>query len=86
MIILMIIKKNTLRQYEEGINEVMGVNYDQEKKEYIKKEDKWRRRTTKEKKEKCDNLGDNEKEQLRKYEKKGKEVIHINLDYEKRNI
>ena len=38
-------------------------------------------RTTKEKR---DNLGDNEKEQLRKYEKKGKEVMHDNLDDEKK--
>ena len=38
-------------------------------------------RTTKEKR---DSLGDNEKEQLRKYEKKGKEVMHDNLDDEKK--
>ena len=42
----------------------------------MKKEDK-------RKKEKRDNLGDNEKEQLRKYEKEGKKVIGHNLDDEK---
>ena len=39
----------------------------------MKKED------NKRKKEKRDNLGDNEKEQLRKYEKKGKKVMRDNL-------
>ena len=46
----------------------------------MKKED------NKRKKEKRDNLGDNEKEQLRKYEKKGKKVMHDNLDDEKSSI
>ena len=46
-------------------------------------EDKWKVRTTKEKKEKRDNLSDSEREQLRKYEKKGKKVMHDNLDDEK---
>ena len=40
----------------------------------------------KRKKEKRDNLRDNEKEQLRKYEKEGKKVLHHNLDDKKRSI
>ena len=43
-------------------------------------------RTTKEKRRKRDNLGDNEKEQLKKYEKKGKKTMHDNLDNEKRTF
>ena len=46
----------------------------------MKKED------NKRKKEKRDNLGDIEKEQLRKYEKKGKKVMHDNLDDKKSSI
>ena len=38
------------------------------------------------KKEKSDNLCDNEKERLRKYEKKGKKVMRDGLDDETRNI
>ena len=44
----------------------------------MKKED------NKRKKEKCYNLGDNEKEQLRKYKKEGKKVMRDNLDDEKK--
>ena len=44
----------------------------------MKKEDK------KIKKAKRDNLGDDEKEQLRKYKKKVKKVMHGNLDDEKK--
>ena len=40
----------------------------------MKKED------NKRKKEKRDNLDDNEKEQLKKYEKEGKNVMRDNLD------
>ena len=40
----------------------------------------------KRKKEKRDNLVDNEKEQLRKYEKKGKKVMRDNLDDENKII
>ena len=36
-------------------------------------------RTTKEKKENCDNLNNIKKEQLRKYEKEGKKVMRDNL-------
>ena len=43
----------------------------------LKKED------NKRKKAKHDNLVDNEKEQLRKYEKEGKNVLRHNLDNEK---
>ena len=39
----------------------------------MKKED------SKRKKEKCDNLGDNEKEQVRKYKKEGKKVKRDSL-------
>ena len=46
----------------------MRVNFDDKKRVY-KKVDNNR------KKEKLHNLGDNEKEQLRKYEKKGKKVM-----------
>ena len=46
----------------------------------MKKED------NKSKKEKHDNPGNNEKEQLRKYENKGKKVMRVDLDDEKRNI
>ena len=49
----------------------MRDNLEEEKKEYSKKED------NKGKKEKCDNLGGNEKEQLRKYEKEGKKLCVI---------
>ena len=45
----------------------MRYNLDDEKKDYLKKEDNQR------KKEWCDNLHDDEKGQLRKYEKKRKE-------------
>ena len=37
---------------------------------------------SKRKKEKCDNLNIDEKEQLRHYEKKIKKTMHDNLDYE----
>ena len=37
----------------------------------------------KRKKEKRDKLGDNGKEQLRKYEKEGKKFVHDNLDEKK---
>ena len=40
----------------------------------------------KRKKEKRDNLVDNEKEQLRKYEKKGKKVMRDNFDDENKII
>ena len=43
------------------------------------------KKENKKKKEKGDILNDNKKEQLRKYEKEGKKVMHDNLD-EKRNI
>ena len=43
----------------------------------IMNKNKLKKRTKKEKK--CDILGDNEKEQLRKYKKKGKKVMHDNL-------
>ena len=43
------------------------------------------KKENKRKKEKGDILNDNKKEQLRKYEKEGKKVMHDNLD-EKRNI
>ena len=38
------------------------------------------------KKKKRDNLGDSEKEQLRKYKKKGTKVMRDNLDDKKRSI
>ena len=47
------------------------------KKEHLKRED------IKRKKEKCDNLDDNKKKSLRKYEEKGKKVMHDNLDERK---
>ena len=50
------------------------------KKRVYKKED------NKRKKEKCDNLDDNEKEQLRKYEKKGKNIMRDNLDGKKEHF
>ena len=56
----------------------MRVNYDEEKKEYIKRED------SKRKKEKHDNLNEVERKQLRKYEKEAKKVICDNLDDEKK--
>ena len=40
-------------------------------------------RRTKEKRTKRDNLSDNEKEQLKKYKKKGKKTMCDNLDNEK---
>ena len=43
-----------------------------------------KKKDNKRKKEKRDNLGNNEKEQLRKYEKKGKIVLRDNLDDEKK--
>ena len=55
-------------------------NLDHEKKNNLKK------RVTKEKKAKGNNLGNNEKEQLRKYEKKGKKIMCDHLDDEKKNI
>ena len=59
---------------------MIRVNYDDFKKSlYINKED------NKRKKEKRDNLDDSEKEQLSKYKKEGKEVMHNNLDDEKKN-
>ena len=51
---------------------------DNEKKDYLKKEDNER------KKEKACNLDDDEKDQLRKYEKKRKKVMRDNLDNEKK--
>ena len=45
-----------------------------------------KKKVNKRKKEKCDNLDDNEKEQLRKYEKKGKKVLCQNLNDEKRSF
>ena len=76
----MVIKKKSLRKYEEKGKKVMHDNLD-ERKEHKKKEDKKR------KKGKCDNLDDNEKEQLRKHEKKGKKVMRDNLgDNEKEQV
>ena len=49
------------------------------RKEYLKEDNK-------RKKEKYDRLNDNEKEQWRKYEKKGKGVMCDSLDNEKKNI
>ena len=46
----------------------------------MKKED------NKRKKEECDNLHDNEKEQLRKYEEKGKKAMHDSLGKKKEEI
>ena len=43
------------------------------------------KRATEEKKKKCDNHSDNEKEQWIKYEKKGKKVMCDNLDDEQRS-
>ena len=37
-----------------------------------------KKRATKEKKEKCDNLNDSEKERLRNYGKEGKKVTYYN--------
>ena len=45
-----------------------------------------KKRGQKKKKEKRDNLGDNEKEQLRKYKKKGRKVMRDNFDDKKRSI
>ena len=42
----------------------------------LMKKNKWKKEDNKRKKDKHDNLGDNEKEQLRKYEKEGKKVMH----------
>ena len=39
----------------------------------------YKKSTAKEKKEKHDNLHDNEREKFRKYEKKGKKVMHDSL-------
>ena len=44
----------------------------------MKKEDNKRKKGI------CDNFGDNEKEELRKYEKEGRKVILDNLDDEKK--
>ena len=52
----------------------MHINFDEEKKEFMKKGD------NKRKNEKSDYLDENEKEQLRKFEKKGKKVMCDNLD------
>ena len=52
----------------------------------MKKRNILKKRATKEKKAKGNNLGDNEKEQLRKYGKKGKKIMCDNLDDEKRKI
>ena len=43
-----------------------------------------KKRATKEKKEKCDNLNDSEKEKLRNDEKEGKKPTYYNMDGEKR--
>ena len=58
---------------------MMRVNYDEEKKEYIKRED------SKRKKEKHDNLNEVERKQLRKYEKEAKKLYVIILMMKKRN-
>ena len=50
------------------------------KKDYLEKED------NKRKKERRDSVNDDEKEQLQKYEKKGKKVMCDNLDDEKEII
>ena len=52
----------------------------------MKKKNILKKRVTKEKKAKGNNLGNNEKEQLRKYEKKGKKIMCDHLDDEKKNI
>ena len=39
-----------------------------------------KKRATKEKKEKCDNLNDSEKERLRNYGKEGKKVTYYNVE------
>ena len=54
----------------------MHGKFDDEQKEHLKKEDK------KNKKAKCDNLNIDEKEQLRKYEKKVKKAMHGNFNDE----
>ena len=56
----------------------MHVNFDDEKKSIMKKS------TAKEKKEKCDNLNDSEKEELRKHKKEVKKVMHYDFDDEKK--
>ena len=62
------------------MKKVMHVNFDEEKKEFMKKGD------NKRKNEKSDNLDENEKEQLRKFEKKGKKVMCDNLADENMKI
>ena len=57
----------------------MGDNLDDEQKEHLKIEDKKKR-----KKAKCDNLNVDEKEQLRKYSKKGKKTMHGKFDDEQK--
>ena len=57
----------------------MGNNLDDEQKEHLKIEDKNKR-----KKAKCDNLNVDEKEQLRKYRKKGKKTMHGKFDDEQK--
>ena len=56
----------------------MHDNPDDEQKEHLKIED------NKRKNEKCDNLYVDEKEQLRKYEKKGKKSMRENLNNQKK--
>ena len=58
----------------------MRGNLDGEKKEHFQKKD------NKRKKEKRDNLGDNEIELLRKYKKEGKKVMCNNLDDKKDHL
>ena len=47
-------------------------------------ESRWKKRTTKEKKEKWDSFNDTEIEQLRKYKEKGKKDMHD--DDEKKSL
>ena len=49
----------------------------------VKKIEREKKGDNKRKKEKWDNFNDNEKEQLRKYEKKGNKVMRDSLDVEK---
>ena len=49
----------------------------------VKKIEREKKGDNKRKKEKWDNFNDNEKEQLRKYEKKGNQVMRDSLDVEK---
>ena len=49
----------------------------------VKKIEREKKGDNKRKKEKWDNFNDNEKEHLRKYEKKGNKVMRDSLDVEK---